>query len=101
LMNDPQRMFEEMADACMSVARELGFERFHLLGWNGGTQIALRALIDHEARIRSCILIDPIFELAHMRHVGRAVEFKRILFAHPGRAWRWPRRSTVRCIAPN
>jgi pimeloyl-ACP methyl ester carboxylesterase len=67
------------------VATFLGFEKFHIFGWNGGTQIAMRCAVNFADHIQSCILLDPFFELADMRKVNKAIEFKRVLFEHPQR----------------
>jgi pimeloyl-ACP methyl ester carboxylesterase len=84
-MNDPGEGFRQLAKNCADVASGLGYERFHIFGWNGGTQIAMRCAADYTDRIQSCILLDPFFELADMRKIDKAVEFKRVLFGHSDR----------------
>ncbi len=78
-MDDPARSFSTLAEVTADVADGLGYESFHLFGWNGGTLIALRCAMDYPDRVRSCVLLDPFFELDDMRHVRKAVEFKRLL----------------------
>ena len=84
-MDAPGEGFRQLAENCVQVATFLGFEKFHIFGWNGGTQIAMRCAVDFADRIQSCILLDPFFELADMRKVNKAIEFKRVLFEHPQR----------------
>jgi pimeloyl-ACP methyl ester carboxylesterase len=81
-MERPEAVFVAAAEACAAIASGLGRARFHLLGWNGGTQIALRCAVDHPERVTSLLLLDPFFELADMRHVETAVAFKQLLFEH-------------------
>jgi len=84
-MDQPGRAFAMLAEDCAHVAGGLGWERFHIFGWNGGTQIAMRCAVDFADRILSCILLDPFFELPDMRKIEKAIEFKRVLFEHPHR----------------
>jgi len=84
-MDAPGEGFRQLAENCVQVAKNLEFEKFHIFGWNGGTQIAMRCAADYSDRIQSCILLDPFFELADMRKVKKAIEFKRVLFEHPNR----------------
>jgi len=81
----PGEGFRLLAENCVQVASFLGFEKFHIFGWNGGTQIAMRCAVNFADHIQSCILLDPFFELADMRKVNKAIEFKRVLFEHPQR----------------
>ena len=84
-LDDPGRSFRQLARHTADVASGLGFERFHVFGWNGGTLIALACAMDHADRVASCLLLDPFYELADMRHVNKAVQFKRALFENPNR----------------
>jgi len=84
-MDAPGQGFALLAQDCAEVATHLGFEKFHIFGWNGGTQIALRCAVNYAERIQSCILLDPFFELKDTRKIEKAVEFKRVLFSHPNR----------------
>ncbi|MGE0846602.1 MAG: alpha/beta fold hydrolase [Flavobacteriaceae bacterium] len=83
--DEPAAMFRQLAAACAEVATGLGFERFGVLGWNGGTQIAMRCAADFPDRMTGCFLIDPFFELPDMRRVWKAVEIKRALYENPDR----------------
>jgi pimeloyl-ACP methyl ester carboxylesterase len=79
-VGDPASLFRATAAACADVATGLDAERFHLFGWNGGTQIAMRAAVDFPERVASLLLLDPFFELPDMRHVEKALLFKKALF---------------------
>lgn len=85
-LSDPAGVFRALGRTAAEVASGLGRERFHLFGWNGGTLIALACAMDHPERVDSCILLDPFFPLADMRHVERAIEVKRVLLEHPDRS---------------
>ena len=84
-MDAPGEGFRQLAQNCAEVASALGYEKFHIFGWIGGTQIAMRCAVDYAHRIQSCILLDPFFELNDRRKIDKAVEFKRVLFEHPNR----------------
>lgn len=81
-MDAPEAVFVAGAAACAAIADALERPRFHLFGWNGGTQIAMRCAVDHRERVASLILLDPFFELADMRHVETALAVKQLLFEH-------------------
>ena len=76
----PRARFRALADVVDRVAAGLGFERFHVFGWYGGTHVALAAMLDHRPRIASCILFDPFFELDDMRKVEQGIAIKRAIF---------------------
>jgi pimeloyl-ACP methyl ester carboxylesterase len=77
--------FLALADVTADVAAQLGFDRFSVFGWYGGAHVALACLARHAERIRSCLLLDPFFELPDMRKIEKAIEFKRVLYEHPDR----------------
>jgi pimeloyl-ACP methyl ester carboxylesterase len=79
-MEDPASLFRTTAAACAEVATGLDARRFHVFGWNGGTQIAMRAAVDFPERVASLLLLDPFFELPDMRHVEKALAVKKLLF---------------------
>jgi pimeloyl-ACP methyl ester carboxylesterase len=81
-MERPEAVFVAAGDACAAIASGLERQRFHLLGWNGGTQVALRCAVDHAERVASLLLLDPFYELPDMRHVETGIAFKRLLFEH-------------------
>lgn len=76
----PRERFRALATVVAQVAEGLGFARFHLFGWYGGAHVALAALLDHGERIRSCLLLDPFFELDDMRKVEQGIAFKRAIY---------------------
>jgi len=76
---DPERMFRQMAADCAAAASELGFDDFHVLGWNGGTHVALRCAVDYPDRVSSCVLLGPFAALADRRALDRGVEFLRTM----------------------
>jgi haloacetate dehalogenase len=58
-----------MANDILYVARELGHERFHLVGHDRGSYVALRLALDHPQAVKKLVLMDclPISE-----HLQRA-----------------------------
>lgn len=81
----PAVVFGTLSDACAAVASGLGYEDFHLLGWTGGTHVALRCAADFPARVRSCTLLNPFYRLGDMRAVDKGVEFMRVMMESGGR----------------
>jgi pimeloyl-ACP methyl ester carboxylesterase len=75
----PREAFGAMAAACADVAAALGYPKFHVFGWNGGTHVALRCAADYPDRVRSCLLLGPFAEVADRRPVDRGIEFLRVM----------------------
>ena len=81
-MDDLKAVFRDTARACAEIAAGLGAERFHLFGWNGGTQVAMRCAVDCADRVASLLLLDPFHALPDMRPVETAIRFKQLLHAN-------------------
>jgi pimeloyl-ACP methyl ester carboxylesterase len=84
-MDTPKEAFRDFARICVDVASGLGFGEFHILGWVGGTHVALRCAVDHPAQVKSLILLDPHYELPDMRHIRKGNEFKQALLEYKDR----------------
>ena len=84
-MDDPVAVFSRLAEQCVAVARELGHERFHMFGWNAGTHIALRALLNHPEKVQSAMLLAPFFEKPDMRATDKLLAFRRCILEHHDR----------------
>lgn len=80
-MASPAEGFARFARHCVDIAERLGHDRFHLVGWVGGTQVALRCAIDFPERVRSCTLLNPLFQLPDMRPVQMGNRFKEAILA--------------------
>lgn len=54
-----------MADDQIEVMRQLGFEKFHVIGHDRGARVLHRMVIDHADKILSCCLIDicPTYDM--------------------------------------
>ncbi|MGH8617355.1 MAG: alpha/beta fold hydrolase [Burkholderiales bacterium] len=78
-MANPVEGFARFARHCIDIAQWLGYERFHLVGWVGGTQVAMRCAIDFPERVESCTLLNPHFELPDMRSVQMGGRFKQAI----------------------
>lgn len=78
-MASPAEGFARFARHCVDLAARLGHETFHLFGWVGGTQVAMRCAIDFPDRVRSCTLLNPHFPLPDMRSVQIGNRFKQAI----------------------
>ena len=74
------------------LVNEMGAERYHLVGWNGGAQIALQATQEHPQRLASLTLLSPFRAWGECRQVEKGIEFIE-LFLRSGRrdlyVWYW------------
>ncbi|MEO1020886.1 MAG: alpha/beta hydrolase, partial [Pseudomonadota bacterium] len=86
-LDDPGEVFKSASDTCAAIASGLERQSFHVFGWNGGTHVALRCAVDHADRVASLLLLDVFFELPDMRHVEKAVAFKKLLFEQDRRLY--------------
>ncbi len=84
-LDDPAAVFRDYAAQCSAIARELGFEGYHVLGWNGGSHVALQCAADDAEHVRSCVLVGAFYRLADMRRIEAGIEFMRIMFENPDR----------------
>lgn len=84
-LDRPRHAFKRLAADCAAVADGLGFRRFHLFGWNGGTHVALRCAADYSERVSSCVLLGPFFELTDRRALDAGIEFMRLMLEHADR----------------
>jgi pimeloyl-ACP methyl ester carboxylesterase len=82
----PRERFLRLADAVADVAQALGFPRFHVFGWYGGTHVALACMLRHAERLQGALLLDPFFQLPDPRKLEMAIAFKRRLFEADDRA---------------
>lgn len=78
-LEDPLSVIKSFSSRCASVAAALGHQRFHVLGWNGGTHVALRCAIDYPDRVASCVLLGPFFASSSAPAVEKGIEFLRVL----------------------
>ena len=72
-LDDPPAVFRDMARCCARAATELGHARFHVLGWNGGSHIALRTAVDFSGRVSSCILVGAFSRLPDPRRTEAGI----------------------------
>lgn len=83
LLDDPRAVFDDYARRTVRVAEALGHPSFHILGWNGGSHIALHAASLHPERLLSCVLLGAFYALPDMRRVDAGVAFMRTMMAQP------------------
>lgn len=84
-MSDTPLMFKSLAQGCVDVAHDLGFDQFHLLGWTGGAHVALSCAANFPDHVKSTTLIAPFFQLPDSRHLAIATEFMRVLMENGDR----------------
>lgn len=80
-LTDPRAVFRDMARCCAGAATELGHAHFHVLGWNGGSHIALRTAVDFSERLLSCILVGAFFRLPDPRRTEAGIDFMKTMLA--------------------
>lgn len=84
-LDDPVQVFKGLARNCADVARGLGYDGFHILGWTGGAHLALRCAVDFPQSLRSCTVVNPFYPLPDMRPLHKGNEFMRTLLQGGGR----------------
>jgi pimeloyl-ACP methyl ester carboxylesterase len=57
---DATRGLGDFSDDLHGLARVLGLERFHLVGWSAGGSVAMRYTMDHPSEVASLVLVDPM-----------------------------------------
>lgn len=81
---DPGAVLSDFADTVVAIASEIDRRPVHLLGWAGGTQIALQAAVRHPGSLASLILISPFREAGEMRQVAAGLDIIEALL-HSGK----------------
>lgn len=82
---NPVQVFKNLARDCDEVARGLGYDEFHILGWAGGAHLALRCAVELPRRLLSCTVLNPFYPLPDMRPVHKGYEFMRTMLQAGGR----------------
>lgn len=75
-------VFRHYAQQCVDVAKGLGYDRFHILGWTGGTQVAMRCMVDFPQHLHSCILLGATHPPAEKRPTEKLNEIATVLLEH-------------------
>lgn len=73
--NSHIELFHHYSQEAVDVATGLGYEHFHILGWQGGAQIALRTIIDFPQHIDSCMLLGANYIPAETRPHEKMEQF--------------------------
>lgn len=84
-LKSPEDVFRRLAADCKTRTAQLGFDSFHILGWAGGTHVALRCAADYRSVVSSCTLVNPFFPLPDMRPVNKGNEFLKLMLQSGGR----------------
>ncbi|MGI9424956.1 MAG: alpha/beta fold hydrolase, partial [Hyphomicrobiaceae bacterium] len=84
-LDNPADVFRSYAAQCAAISGELGYQGYHVFGWNGGSHVALQCAADDPDNVRSCILVGAFFRLPDMRRAEAGVEFMRVVFQNPDR----------------
>jgi pimeloyl-ACP methyl ester carboxylesterase len=73
--DDPGRVLASFADAVAETGATLSPEQpFHIVGWTGGTQIALQMAARHRSKLASMTLITPVCEAGDMRQTQAGLD---------------------------
>lgn len=81
-LDEPRELFRGYARECAAIASALDRERYRVIGWNGGSHVALRCTVDDPARVRGCVLIGAFHPLPDMRSVERGIDFMSTMLKH-------------------
>ena len=81
---EPLEVFRGLATDCVQMAKALGHDSFHILGWTGGAHVALRCAIDYPDQIGSCTLLTPFYPMPDARPTQKASEFMRTMLEGGG-----------------
>lgn len=65
--SDAGRLLRDFGRTAVEVAAKLQEGPFHLVGWNGGAQMALQAAVHHGARLASLVLVTPFRDVGERR----------------------------------
>ncbi len=73
--DDPGRVLASFADAVAETGATLSPQQpFHIVGWTGGTQIALQMAARHRSKLASMTLITPVCEAGDMRQTQAGLD---------------------------
>ena len=84
-LDDPAQVFRGYATQCREVAEHLDYDGFHVLGWNGGSHVALQCAVDYGDAVHSCTMVGAFCRLPDMRRIEAGIEFMRIMFENADR----------------
>ena len=72
-------LFRHFSRQCIDVAKGLGYENFHVFGWTGGAQVALRLIIDYPQHIDSCMLLGASYIPIEKRPTEKSLEILSVI----------------------
>ncbi len=84
-LEKPLSVFESLANDCAQMAKALGHQSFHILGWTGGAHVALRCAIDFPEQVTSCTLLTPFYPIPDTRPTQKGSQFMRTMSEGGGR----------------
>lgn len=73
--DDPAGLLTGLAREVVAIAGEIAPDPFHLVGWTGGTQIALAAAITSPQALASMTLVTPFREIGERRRMEAGLSF--------------------------
>ncbi|MEO5771985.1 MAG: alpha/beta hydrolase [Burkholderiaceae bacterium] len=76
----PRDAFFALAQTVGEVADALGHDRYSVLGWQGGTHVALHCAVQQATRVALCMLVGPFFKPRDPRRVDGGLAFLQALF---------------------
>ncbi|MEM8854777.1 MAG: alpha/beta hydrolase [Pseudomonadota bacterium] len=77
----PAAVLKAYADALVAVTEAFETGPVHLVGWTGGSQIALQVAVHHPAALASMTLVTPFREAGERRRIEDGLAFIRAILA--------------------
>lgn len=77
----PTAVLKAYADTLVAVTGSLGTGPVHLVGWTGGSQIALQVAVHHPHALASLSLVTPFREAGERRRIDDGLAFIRAILA--------------------
>lgn len=79
LLKDPVSLFRSHAELAQTIVQALGHRTYTMLGWNGGTHVALRAAVEHPEMLDRIVLLGAFARLADMRQIDAGLRVMQAL----------------------
>ncbi|MBW2060641.1 MAG: alpha/beta hydrolase [Deltaproteobacteria bacterium] len=75
-------LFKHVGGNVIKVTQGLGYDKFHIFGWTGGAQVALRCLVDFPDHILSAILMGAVDLPEERRPLEKSSEILKVILDH-------------------
>ncbi|MBL7174495.1 MAG: alpha/beta hydrolase [Desulfobacteraceae bacterium] len=72
-------LFRHMSDHVVNTVKGMNYDKFHIFGWTGGAQIAIRCLVDYPEMIQSAIIISAVYLPEERRPIEKNTELLKLV----------------------